>query len=229
MNLRRRPEETHLREVRLLKSLTPGVPFRITGSARWVPGKVSHPAIEALVRNVVVSQAQEIALKRYADDSSGTEDAINSSLGSGLITDTPYYSALTATVTLDRPTQEEIASSHEYRSSLARVERLRFLKSQLYGNPSMLLLDYIDRNPDKLDELPDLASFQLLALEVSNGEQWWLRVLYVLEKLSSEVSDEKGNLWAMNVLLTALKESAPDLFSHREKEAQLMTEVDNGA
>jgi hypothetical protein len=40
MKLRRRPEETHFREVRLLKSLTPGVPFRMTGSARWVPGKV---------------------------------------------------------------------------------------------------------------------------------------------------------------------------------------------
>jgi hypothetical protein len=205
--------------VRLLKSLTPGVPFRMTGSARWVPGKVSHPAIEALVRNVVVSQAQAIAVKRHADDVSGTEDAINSDLGSGLIEDTPYYSALTATVVLDRPTQDEMANSHEYRDSLARVERLRFLRSQLYGDPSMLLLDYIDRNPDKLDELPDLASFQLLALEVSNGERWWLRVLHVLERLSAEVSDEKGNLWAMNVLLGALKEELPDLFSQSEGES----------
>jgi hypothetical protein len=219
MKLRRRPEETHLREVRLLKSLTPGVPFRMTGSARWVPGKVSHPAIEALVRNVVVSQAQAITLKRYADDVSGTEDAINSDLGSGLVEDTPYYSALTATVVLDRPTQDEMTNSHEYRYSLARVERLRFLRRQLYGDPSMLLLDYIDRNPDKLDELPDLASFQLLALGVSNGERWWLRVLHVLERLSAEVSDEKGNLWAMNVLITALKEAAPDLFSQSEEES----------
>jgi hypothetical protein len=219
MKLRRRPEETHFREVRLLKSLTPGVPFRMTGSARWVPGKVSHPAIEALVRNVVVSQAQAIALKRYADDVSGTEDAINSDLGSGLIEDTPYYSALTATVLLDRSHQDEMANSHEYRNSLARVERLRFLRSQLYGDPSMLMLDYVDRNPDKLDELPDLASFQLLALEVSNGERWWLRVLHVLERLSAEVSDEKGNLWAMHVLLTALKEAAPDLFSQSEEES----------
>ncbi len=74
------------------------------------------------MRNVVVSQAQATSLKRYADDASGTEDAINSSLGSGLIEDTPYYSALTATVVLDRPTQEEIANSHEYRNSVARVE-----------------------------------------------------------------------------------------------------------
>jgi hypothetical protein len=171
------------------------------------------------VRNVVVSQAQAIALKRYADDVSGTEDAINSDLGSGLIEDTPYYSALTATVLLDRSHQDEMANSHEYRNSLARVERLRFLRSQLYGDPSMLMLDYVDRNPDKLDELPDLASFQLLALEVSNGERWWLRVLHVLERLSAEVSDEKGNLWAMHVLLTALKEAAPDLFSQSEEES----------
>lgn len=219
MNLRRRPEETHLREVRLLESRTPGVPFRMTGSAHWVPGKLSHPAIEALVRNVVVSRARAIALTRYADDISGTEDAINSDLGSGLLEDTPYYSALIATAVLGCPTQQEMANSHKYRDSLARVERLRFLKDQLYSDPSMLLLDYIDRNPEKLDELPDLASFQQLALEVSNGERWWCQVLHVLERLSSGVSDEKGNLWAMNVLLTALKEAAPDLFSHPEEES----------
>lgn len=43
-------------------------------------------------------------------------------------------------------------------------------------------------------------------------------MLDVLERLSSEVSDEKGNLWAMTVLLGALKDAAPDLFSNPQKE-----------
>jgi hypothetical protein len=85
----------------------------------------------------------------------------------------------------------------------------------------MLLLDYIDGNPGKLAELPDLADFQRLALKISGGDRWWSQVLDVLERLSSEVSDEKGNLWAMTVLLGALKEAAPDLFRTPQKESDV--------
>lgn len=212
VNLRSRTQETHFCEVRLLESRTPGVPFRMSGSVRWVPGKLMHPRTEALVRDVVTSKAQEIAVSRYAEDVHGTEDAINSNLGPGNIPDAPYYSGITAAITLIHPDEQDIANSRKYRDSLAQIERLRFLKDQLYSDPSMLLIDYIDRNPGKLAEIPDLASFQHLALKISNGDRWWCQVLHVLERLSTEISDEKGNLWAMTVLLGALKEAAPDLF-----------------
>ncbi len=218
MKLRRGYQETHFSEVRILESRTPGVPFRMSGSVRWIPGKLSHPSPEAFVRNVVTSKAQTVAIRRYADDVHGAEDAINADLGSGNIKDTVYFSGLIATITLGHPDQEDMANSRKYRDSLARVERLRFLKGQLYNDPSMLLLDYIDRNPGKLAEFPDLAGFQRLALKISGGERWWSQVLDVLERLSSEVSDEKGNLWAMTVLLGALKDAAPDLFSNPQKE-----------
>lgn len=106
----------------------------------------------------------------------------------------------------------DMAHSREYRDSVAQVERLRFLKRELYSDPSMLLLDYLDKNPSRLTDPPDLARFQHLALKVSNGERWWCWVLDVLDKLSSEVSDKDGNLWVMNVLVRALKQGAPDLF-----------------
>jgi hypothetical protein len=221
MKLQRNYQETHFPEVRLLESRTPGVPFRMNGSVRWMSGKASHPRLEALVRDVTTSRAQAIAVRRYADDVYGAEDAINADLGSGNVEDTLYYSGLTAIVALDVPDQEDMANSRNYRDSLARVERLRFLKDQLYSDPSMLLLDYIDRNPGKLDEVPDLAGFQRLALKISGGERWWCQVLDVLERLSSEVSDERGNLWAMTLLLGALKEAAPDLFSNVQKESDV--------
>lgn len=221
MKLRGRPQKTHFHEVRLLESRTPGVPFKMSGSVRWIPGKLSHPAIEALVRDVATSKAQEIAIGRYADDIHGTEDAINSNLGSGNIEDTLYYSGLNATIILAHPDQQDIANSRKYRDSVARIERLRFLKDQLYSDPSMLLLDYVDRNPGKLDDVPDLASFQHLALKISNGERWWCQVLDVLERLSSGVSDEKGNLWAMTLLMGALERAAPDLFSHPQQESNV--------
>lgn len=150
MKLRRGYQETHFSEVRILESRTPGVPFRMSGSVRWIPGKLSHPSPEAFVRNVVTSKAQTVAIRRYADDVHGAEDAINADLGSGNIKDTVYFSGLIATITLGHPDQEDMANSRKYRDSLARVERLRFLKGQLYNDPSMLLLDYIDRNPGKL-------------------------------------------------------------------------------
>lgn len=212
MILSRRSRETHFGQVRLLQSRTPGVLFEMTGSARWKPGRTSHPAIEALVRDIVVRRAQDIADDRYADDIRGAEDAINADLVANCIGQTPYFSGLTATVTLGL-SERDIANSREFRDSYARVERLRFLKRELYSDPSMLMLDYLDKNPGKLAEQPDLAHFQQLALKVSNGERWWCRILDVLDKLSSEVSDKDGNLWVMNVLIGALKQGAPDIFN----------------
>jgi hypothetical protein len=190
--------------------------FKMCGSARWRPGWTSHAAVEVLVRDIVVRRARDIAADRYADDIRGAEDAINADLVASRSEQNPYFSDLTATITLGL-SERDLVNSREYRDSLARVERLRFLRNELYSNPSMLLLDYLDRNPGHLAEPPDLARFQRLALKVSNGEQWWSQILDVLDKLSAKVSDKDGNFWAMNVLFAALREAAPDLFSQHQE------------
>jgi hypothetical protein len=217
MNLLTRTRETHFSEPRILESRTPGVAFEMTGSAWWKPRRTEHSAVETVVREAVFRQAQEIASKRYADDVYGAQDAINADLAAPHEERSPYYSRLTAKVTL-RLSSQAINKSLEYRDCVARVERLRFLKDELYSDPSMLLLDYLDRNPEKLSDLPNPARFQRLALMVAKNDQWWHRILHVLDRLSSEVSDRDGNFYAMNVLFTALQEAAPDLFNeHREQ------------
>lgn len=212
MNLLTRTRETQFREPRLLESRTPGVAFEMTGSAWWKPCRTSHPAVETVVRETVFRRAQAIASDRYADDLRGAQDAINANLGTRCHKRSHLYSRLTAQVTL-RLSNRGMSRSLEYRESVARVERLRFLKNELYSDPSMLLLDHLDRNPGKLTDPPDPASFQRLALMVSNSDQWWCRILHVLDRLSSEISDKNGNFYAMSVLFTALQEAAPDLFN----------------
>jgi hypothetical protein len=178
---------------------------------------VEHSASDTVVRDAVFRQAQAIASKRYADDVYGVQDSINANLGTQLHERSPYYSRLTAKVAL-RLSDQGMNRSLEYRDCVARVERLRFLKDQLYSDPSMLLLDHLDRNPEKLSDLPNPAGFQRIALMVAKNDQWWSRILHALDRLSSEVSDRDGNFYAMNVLFAALQEAAPDLFSeYREK------------
>jgi hypothetical protein len=217
MSLMRRTCETQFLEPRRLDSRTPGVAFEMTGSAQWKPGRTSHRDIEAVICNVVVHRAQAIAAQRYGDDIRSAQDAINADLSICRRERSPHYSSLAATVTL-RLSKQNMTSALEFRDSLARIERLRFLKQQLYSDPSMLLLDYLDRNPEKLDEPPDFARFQQLALRVSNGDRWWCRTLDILDKISSEVPDEHGNLYVMKVLSDALQDAAPDIFTHQETE-----------
>jgi hypothetical protein len=68
-------------------------------------------------------------------------------------------------------------------------------------------------------EPPDLAHFQKLALKVRDGERWWCRIVDALDKLASQVADQDGNLFAMNVLASVLKQAAPDLFKQEEQAA----------
>lgn len=218
MNPLPRTREAQFREPRLLDSRTPGVSFQMTGSARWTPRRTSHPDIAAVVRDTVVRRARTIAAERYADDIRSAEDAINADLRASRDERTPYYSRLTAAVTL-RLSEQDMASSLEYRRSLARLVKLRFLKKELYSDPSMLLLDYLDRHPEKLGQHRTLPASSD-SPSISNCERWWCRVLDTLYKLSSDVPDEDGNLWVMNAF-AALQKAAPAIFSrpHDERAA----------
>jgi hypothetical protein len=219
MNPVSRIRETQIREPRLLDSRTPGVVFQMTGSIRWEPHRTAHLDVEAVVRDAVFNRAQAFASERYADDVRGTEDAINADLGIRRCESSPFYSGLVATVTL-KVSEQGIRHSLEYRNSVAQIQRLHFLKRELYSDPSMLLLDYLDRNPGELADPPDIARFQRLALRISNGDRWWCRILDILDRLSSEVSDKTGNFYVMKILFGALQEAAPDLFAeYQEKVA----------
>jgi hypothetical protein len=212
MNLLRRMRETRFPEPCLLESRTPGVVFQMTGSMRWKERRGRHSNIEAVVRSAVARQAQAIAIKQYADDIHNAEDAINADLAKSHRCNTRFYSNLTANVTL-RLNQQARTNAMEYRHSVAHIERLRFLRKQLYSDPAMLLIDYLEKHPEQ-QEPPDIARFQRLAVNVTMGDRWWSRVLDALEKLSSNVHEQDGNLFVMDVLIRTLKAAAPELFEH---------------
>jgi hypothetical protein len=217
MNLLRRRHETHFREPRLLDSRTPGVAFEMTGSTWWKARRTRHPDIEAIVRDAVVERARIVAIKHDADDLHGAQDAINTDLGP--LSRTRHYSDLRATVVL-RITDQARADALQYRHSIAHIERLRFLKQQLYSDPAMLMLDYLDKNPGKTADPPDLAQFEKLALKITNGERWWCWVIDALDRLSAKVSDEHGNLYLIEMMFAALQDKAPDLFNQHSAQNQ---------
>lgn len=209
-------QTTRFYEPRLLESLTPGAPFEMTGTARWKSRWRRNPEAEVAAREAIVQRARNIAITRYADDIHGAQDAINADLCVNPLRKTRYYSRLTATITLRLSGQAE-ADARKYRQSLAHIKRLHFLKEQLYSDPAMLMLDYLDKNPGKASQLPDLAQYQKLALKVRDGERWWCQILDVLDKLSSNIADQDGNFYVMKVLFAALKDAAPDLFNQYQQ------------
>ena len=141
----RRTYEIHFREPRLIDSHTPGVAFEMTGSACWKARRTQHPDIEAVVCEAVAERARAVAIKHDADNIHGAQDEINADLGT--ISRTRHYSELRATIIL-RISDSAKADALQYRHSIAYIERLRFLKEQLYSDPAMLMLDYLDKNPE---------------------------------------------------------------------------------
>jgi hypothetical protein len=142
------------------------------------------------------------------------QDAINADLGMKHRCDNRLYSNVTARITLDLSRQAR-ADAMEYRHSIAHVERLHFLRQQLYSDPAMLLIDYLDKHPEQ-ETPPDIARFQRLATSVTMGDRWWSRVLDALEKLSPRDQDRDGNLFVMNVLISTLKAAAPELIERHQ-------------
>ncbi|MFC8720734.1 hypothetical protein [Kitasatospora sp. NPDC057198] len=196
-------------ERRTLKSRTPDMFFRATFSAHWYPGQVDHRNIESIVAQDLIERATQLSGQWYVEEFRTAHDCLNAELGRERDSQDGYFHGLTATVQLflDAETQQ-IAQQQRY--DRARVSRLRYLRDSLYSDPELILLDYLDRHPEKVPEV-DIKAFQKLARSLRAGGQWWYPLLDALERLSSGTDPVCGEITAMTALLRAFKDAAPEL------------------
>ncbi|MGI5401479.1 hypothetical protein ACQEVG_38140 [Streptomyces sp. CA-135486] len=188
---------------RLLPSATTGVPFEATFTILWRPTIRTRQNLEELVRCDTLKSAAEIALRLEATDLLAAQDAINAALGAPDRVHTPHYRRLAAHVAL-RLSPESRESIAQQRADTDRVRRLRFLKTQLYEHPDLVVLDRLEQQPGSIDPR-QVADWQRLARSIKACERWWYPLLDQWERLGQGFSDVEKQNQAMLALLDSLK------------------------
>ncbi|WP_369354803.1 hypothetical protein [Streptomyces sp. cg2] len=216
LRFRRPPAYTELTftEPRTLRSGTPGVCFMAVFSARWSLGGRDHHTPEALVINELVRLAGSVTENWEALDMRSAEDALNAALGRSAPIPGLPGSALSAQVRLTLSAQAR-CDAEQYREDRNRVARLRYLKRNLYSDPEMVLLDYLERHPQDVKTV-DIKDFQRLSRSLRVGGQWWYPLLECLETLTAEAPARHGDLLAMKLLLRAFKHTLPELIEKHD-------------
>ncbi|MFE7529097.1 hypothetical protein ACFU7Y_25765 [Kitasatospora sp. NPDC057542] len=193
----------------MLGSLTPDLRFTATFSAEWWSGQDEHRNVESVVARDLLERAVKLSERWSVDEVRPAQDQLNAELGREYDSAHGYYRGLVATVQLfvDDDTAEV---ARQWRRDRARVQRMRYLKSILYSDPELLLLDHLERYPEDLGTV-DVKPFQQLARTVRTGNASWYPLLDALARLSSASNPVCGDVTAMKAILKAVKEAAPEL------------------
>lgn len=205
----RRSRTIRCSQPRLLRCATPGIHFEATFTIEWRPALRTRPNLEDLVLSTALSRAGEIAQGFDAVDVHTAQDTINAELGNPRHTRADAYRCLAARV--------ELALSEAARESLAqrradeeRVRRLRFLRTNLYQQPDLFVLDRIEQQSD-WPSTHQVADWQRLARSLVAANAWWEPLLVQWEKVGQGFSDMELQNRAMLALCEALQKLTGDV------------------
>ncbi|GAB2723183.1 hypothetical protein [Kitasatospora kifunensis] len=199
-------------EPRPLRSQEAGIKFSAVFSASWLPGAAPHRDLDALVITDLVRRAEDFTCHWAPEDALSAQDAVNAALGRPARIPEADICSLTAQVRIHL-TEEAAAEMRGRRADRARVARLRFLKYHLHSDPELLLLDHLERHPQDVLTV-DVMRFQRLSRSLRTGGAEWYPLLDCLEKLCSKDSPHHNDIYAMKMLLRALRETVPELIDH---------------
>ncbi|MFF3110282.1 hypothetical protein ACFVSN_13900 [Kitasatospora sp. NPDC057904] len=151
------------------------------------------------VRTDLRSAAAEVTAGLQPDDLLGAEDILNAVLGVPGGRRTPHYRLLSAKFVLRlSPTSQEALAVR--RADTERIRRLKFLKTALYDNPDLVVLDRMERT----SQLPDdarVADLQRLSRAIRSCNAWWHPLLEQWEMVGAGFQDPETQHEAMRVLL----------------------------
>lgn len=203
--LRRRPRKSSSVQPRRLVSATPGIHFEAIITAWYRPKRPSrHLNLEELVRSDLTTIIGELAQHLDATDVPAAQDAINARVGEPVLAQNTHYRLVSVAVALSLPpVAREVLAQRE--ADQERIRRLRFLKSQLYDDPALVVLDRLEHRPEGLVE-DELEYFQRLARSLRANENWWRPMLEQWELLGKGFSETEMQHRAMRALLNSLAE-----------------------
>lgn len=187
----------------LLGTKTDDVFFEAAIEASFKPGSPhSHPM--ALVRSRLFDMASTVAKKWEVDQAWLAEDELNGLLG--LPTDCPnrFYLGLRGSVRL-YSSPESIDRLERVKADRERIGRLNFLKSSLYSDPSLVAIDYFERNPVSPIEFDSLLQRTAnLSNSLRGFDVWWGPVMAAWGELAAKTQSQREIDVALRILLEAL-------------------------
>ncbi|WP_405445866.1 hypothetical protein OG350_06035 [Streptomyces achromogenes] len=204
----RRARTIHHAQPRMLRCATPGIHFEATFTIEWRPPLRARPNLEDLVLSRTLARAGEVAQLFPAVEVRSAQDTINAELGAPEHTRATEYRRLAARVelTLSESAREGLA---QQQADEARVRRLRFLRTNLYEQPDLFVLDRIEQQGD-WPGAHQVAEWQRLARWMVAANRWWQPMLDQWEAVGQGFNDIERQNRAMLALCDALQKLKGD-------------------
>ncbi|TCC36324.1 hypothetical protein [Kribbella speibonae] len=182
-----------------------GVDFEARFSGSFRPGRLHHDDRQALVRHEVLEAARDLSRSWSVDDVPAAQDALNAELGRPSDCAQGFYRRLVVQIELDAD-PEAVETAARHREDRARIARLRYLRSALYTDPELLLIDHLDRNPDTPIDRALIDRCHAVAGELSHAKEWWAPLLTAWNELAMRTAGDPDKVdKALEVLLTAIR------------------------
>jgi hypothetical protein len=94
----------------------------------------------------------------------------------------------------------------EMQREKAKLERLRYLKEALYSDPSLLIIDHLQRHPEDIGRGDlDFNKFYKLANSLRESERWWSPLMIAWSELAAQTQSQEAASEAMRALLDAIR------------------------
>jgi hypothetical protein len=185
-----------------LPSATKDTCFAASISGTCRPGRRAHQDLVGLARSETLRRASEVSIHWDADQWSAAQDAINAVIGAPHDCSSDFYRRLAAQVRL-MPDKDAVNTAMQIRLDRTRVNRLNFLKTALYSDPTLIAVWYLEQHPDRVDDI-NFDKFRRLADQLQAGEHWWGPLMLAWNELASKADSQEAIKECMNVLLEVL-------------------------
>lgn len=204
MSLFGRPHHTVFQNARRLPSATEGIDFTAMVEVVWRPRRRREPNLHDSMRADVVETASQASIKCTAYDLRAAENFVNAQLAAWAGTPPSRYRRISPRVSLSL-SEGAADVLAQRRADEERVRRLTFLKTSLYSDPALVVLEYLERNPGQTGD--ELIKRYLHALGLINSSgQWWAPLLEGGEALAQRLSAHDLAYMLMRALTATISE-----------------------
>ncbi|NBE99986.1 hypothetical protein FE391_41680 [Nonomuraea sp. KC401] len=191
-------------DIVLLPSKTRGVHFEAIFDIKYRPGSASQLSRDSCVRRDVRSLSCNIASQWQADEASAAQDAINVELGGYASCPHGFYKDLVGSVELSVD-RDGLNAALQERADQVRFERLKWLREALYYDPSLLVIDHLERHPETLLNADfKVDNFWKFSNRLRSAEKWWSPLMAAWTELAAKTQSQQAIEQCMRVLLDAI-------------------------
>ncbi|TCC22763.1 hypothetical protein [Kribbella speibonae] len=206
MSLLDRLQYTVFENPRLLPSATEGVEFTAMFEVVWRPRRRRESNLQDALRADVIEAASATSITRSAYDVRAAENFINTRLAAWGRTATGRYRHISPKVSLSL-SDDAAETLAQRRADEERVRRLTFLKTKLYSDPALVVVERLERNPERSSENL-IAEYIRAAQLIESSQRWWAPLLEGTAALDQRYRTQDLAFALMSALTATVNELA---------------------